>query len=60
MLEILLFKESCNLIGQPHFGQELESQKFARYGIGGEILTKILVFISDYFLEKLMTEFFEK
>ena len=32
---------------------------FARYGIGGEI-SRILVFIIDYFQEKLMTNFFRR
>ena len=36
------------------------NQNFARYGIGGEISTTILVFILDYFQEKLMTKFFKK
>ena len=59
-LEIIHFKESCNLIGQQHFGPYLENQKFARYGICGEISITILVFISDYFQEKLTSKFFEK
>ena len=49
-LEILHFKESCSSIGQ-HFGPELENQNFARYVIGGEISTTILVLILDYFWE---------
>ena len=59
-LEILHFKEFCNLIGWKHFGEHLESQNFARYGIGGEISTTILVFILNYFQEKQMTKFFQK
>ena len=50
-LEILHFKESCNLIGQHHFGRQLENQNFPRYVIliAGEISIAILVFILDYF-----------
>ena len=59
LLEILHFKEPCNLIGWQHFGLKLENQNFARYGIGGEI-SRILVFIIDYFQEKLMTNFFRR
>ena len=33
---------------------------FARNGIGGEISITTLVFILDYFHEKLMTKFFKK
>ena len=36
-LEILHFKESCNLIDWQYFGPWLENQNFARHGIGGEI-----------------------
>ena len=56
-LEILHFNESCNLIGSQHFGPQLENQNFARYGIGVEISTTMLVFILDYFREKLMPKF---
>ena len=42
------------------FQPQLENQNFARYEIGGEISSKILVFILDYFQEKTMTEFFKK
>ena len=52
-------KESCNLNGQQHFGSQLENQNFVRYGIGAEISITILVFILDYFQEKL-TKFFKK
>ena len=58
--EILHFKESSNLIGWQHFGPYLETQDFTRYGIGGEILMTILVFILEYFREKLMRKFFKK
>ena len=47
-LEILYFKEFCNLIGKQQFGQLFKKQNFARHEIGGETLT-ILVFILDYF-----------
>ena len=57
-LEIL--QESCNLIGQKHFGPKLENQDFARYRIGGEISITVLVFTSDHFQEKLITKFFKK
>ena len=52
-LEILHFKESCNLIGWQHFGPQLENQNFARYEIGGEISTTLLVSTLNYFYEKL-------
>ena len=58
-LDILHFQESCNLTGQQHFDPQLEKH-FARYGIGGEIRVTVLVFILDYFLEKLMANFFKK
>ena len=45
-LEILHFKESCNLIGQQDFDLKLENQNFARYGTGDEI--SILDFTLDY------------
>ena len=60
LLEILHFKEPCNLIGWQHFGLKLENQNFARYGIGGEISRTILVFIIYHFQEKLMTNFFKR
>ena len=59
-LEILHFKEFCYLIGWQHFGLYLKNQNFARYGIGGEISTAILLSILDYFQEKLMIKFFKK
>ena len=57
-LELLHFKESCNLIGQQHLGHNLRN--FIRYGISGEISLTILVFILDYFQQKLMTKVFKK
>ena len=59
-LEILHFKESCNLTGWQHFCPQLENQNFPRYGVGGEISITILTFISNHFQEKLMTKFFKK
>ena len=59
-LEILHFKESCNLIGQQDFGPLVENQNFARSGIGGEVSVTVLVFILDYFREKLIPKFFKK
>ena len=56
-LEILHFEESCSLIGLQYFGLQLKNQNLDRYGIDGEILIKILVFILDYFQEKLITKF---
>ena len=53
-LKILHFKESCNLIGQHHFGPYFENQNFTRYEIGGEILLKIL------FPEKTSDKIFQK
>ena len=58
--ETLHIKESCHLIGQHHFGPQLENQSFARYEIDDEISITILVFILDYFQEKIMTKFFKK
>ena len=57
-LTILHFKESCNLIGQQPFGPEFETQNYARYV--GEISITILVFIIDYFQEKLTSQNFSK
>ena len=57
--ETLHIKESCHLIGQHHFGPQLENQSFARYEIDDEISITILVFILDYFQEKIMTKFFK-
>ena len=59
-LEILHFKESCNLIDWQHFGPWLENQNFVRHAIDGKIITTIIVSILDYFLEKLMTKCFKK
>ena len=41
-------------------GPELDTQSLATYGIGVEISVTILVFILDYFQEKIMTDFFKK
>ena len=41
-------------------GPELDTQSLATYGIGVEISITILVFILDYFQEKIMTDFFKK
>ena len=57
-LTIWHFKESCNLIGWQHFGQSLETQNYARYVC--EISITILVFIIDYFQEKLTWPNFSK
>ena len=57
-LTILHFKESCNLIGRQHFGPKLETQNYAR--CFGEISITILVFIIDYFPEKLTWQNFSK
>ena len=57
-LTILHFKEPCNLIGQQPFGPELETQNYARYV--DEISITILVFIIDYFQEKLTSQNFSK
>ena len=58
-LEILHFKEFCNLIGKQHFGTKLKNQNFVRYGIGVEISITTLFFVLDYIHEKLMTKFFK-
>ena len=57
-LKILQCKESCNFTGRQLFGPKLEIQNFARYG--GGISTTILVFILDYFQEKLTWQNFSK
>ena len=59
LLGILHFKESCNLIGEQHFNPKLKNQNSVKYEIGSEISITILVFILDYFQEKLMPEFFK-
>ena len=59
-LEILHFKESCNMIGQQHFGPWVENQNFARSGIGGEVSITVLVFSLDYFRKKLIPKIFKK
>ena len=59
-LEILHYKEPCNLISWKHFGPELENQNFPRYGIGGKISTTVLFSILDYLQEKLIKIFFKK
>ena len=55
-LKILQFNESRNLTGWQHFGPQLNN--FARYG--GEISIRVLVFILDYFQEKLTWQNFSK
>ena len=57
-LTILHFKEFCNLIGQQHFGPQLETQNYARYV--GEISITILVFIIDDLKEKIISQNFLK
>ena len=57
-LTILRFKESCNLIGWQHLGPWVETQNYAGYV--GEISITILVFITDYFQEKLTWQNFPK
>ena len=57
-LTTLSFKESCNLIGRQHFGSYLETQNYVRYV--GEISITMLVFIIDYFQEKLTCQIFQK
>ena len=37
-----------------------QEPEFARYGAGDEISITVLVFILDYFQEKLITKFFKK
>ena len=59
-LEILHFKESCNLFGQEYFGSLIQNQNLARYGIGGEISKTKLVLILDDYKEKPMTKLFKK
>ena len=56
--KILQFKESCKLIGWQHFGPLLKTQNFDRYG--GELSITMLVFILDYFQEKLTWQKFLK
>ena len=47
------------MVGWQYFGRNLRTRIFAWYMIGGEISVKILVFILDYFQEKLVTIFFQ-
>ena len=49
--KILQLRESYRLIGWQHFGSYLETENFVRYG--DEIPITMLVFIIDYFQEKL-------
>ena len=48
------------MIHWQHFDPQLENQNFTRYGIGSELSITILVFILDYFQEKLVTKFLKK
>ena len=54
----LHFKEYCNFISQQHFGPQPETQNYDRYV--GEISVTILVFIIDYFQQKLTSQNFSK
>ena len=54
----LHFKEYCNFISQQHFGPQPETQNYDRYV--GEISVTILVFIIDYFQQKLTSQNFTK
>ena len=42
-----------------HAFLKTDCQSFTKYGIGGEISTKVLAFILNYFQEKLITKFFK-
>ena len=55
--ELSHFKEPCGFIGWQHFGPKMETQSFARYGVGVEISSKILAFTLDYFPEIQKTVF---
>ena len=59
-LTMLYLKESCNLIGQQHFGLkiDLRPKNCARYV--GEVSITIIVFVIDYFQEKLTWQNFSK
>ena len=59
-LTILHLKESCNLIGQQHFGLkiDLRPKNYARYV--SEVSITIIVFVIDYFQEKLTWQNFSK
>ena len=59
-LTMLYLKESCNLIGQQHFGLkiDLRPKNYARYV--GEVSITIIVFVIDYFQEKLTWQNFSK
>ena len=59
-LEILHFKETCNLIVQPHFDLWFEKHNFASYGNSVEISITILLFTLYHFKEKLMIQFLKK
>lgn len=59
-LEILHFKETCNLIVQPHFDLWFEKHNFASYGSSVEISITILLFTLYHFKEKLMIQFLKK
>ena len=59
-LTMLYLKESCNLIGQQHFGLkiDLRPKNYARYV--REVSITIIVFVIDYFQEKLTWQNFSK
>ena len=59
-LEILHFKESCSFDWLTTFWPITWEPDFARYWIGVEVSMAILVFILDYFQEKLMKTFLKK
>ena len=56
--DFLHFKESYNLIGQQHFGQQLQKKNFARHGVCDGKNKKNFQFA--LFLEKTNDKFFQK
>ena len=47
------------MIGQQHFGPQLENRNFTRYVTNDEKLITVLVFILGYFKQKVITKFFK-
>ena len=60
LLRYYILKNPAIWLADSILAHNWRTRIFARYGIGGEIPTKILVSILDHFYEKLMAKFFKK
>ena len=56
ILEILNFQQSCNLIGQQHFGPKLKKETFVKHGICSGKSRIPRIFILECFGEYQMTK----